>query len=227
MTPHIRRYLAVLILLLGHCTPPLLAAPGVHDFAVWEKEMSAFERADEVKRPPQGAVLFIGSSTIRMWASLAQDFASVPVINRGFGGSEIMDATHFAPRVIFPYAPRAIYLRAGGNDLWRGREVEAVFADFKDFVASVHAKLPATDIIFISLSPSPSRWQQKDRERSLNQLIATFIQGKPHLRYIETFDLPLGPDGQPRPELFLADKLHFNAEGYKLLAAKVRPDLSR
>ena len=189
--------------------------------------MSAFERADEVKRPPQGAVLFIGSSTIRMWASLAQDFASVPVINRGFGGSEIMDATHFAPRVIFPYAPRAIYLRAGGNDLWRGREVEAVVADFRDFVGSVHAKLPATDIIFISLSPSPSRWQQKDRERALNQLIATFIQGKPHLRYIETFDLPLGPDGQPRPELFLADKLHFNVEGYKLLAAKVRPDLSR
>ncbi|MEI6606871.1 MAG: GDSL-type esterase/lipase family protein [Verrucomicrobiota bacterium] len=227
MTPHIRRFLAILIFLLGHCTPPLLAAPGEHDFAVWEKEMSAFERADEVKRPPQGAVLFIGSSTIRMWASLAQDFASVPVINRGFGGSEIMDATHFAPRVIFPYAPRAIYLRAGGNDLWRGREVEAVFADFKDFVGSVHAKLPATDIIFISLSPSPSRWQQKDRERALNQLIATFIQGKPHLRYIETFDLPLGPDGQPRPELFLADKLHFNVEGYKLLAAKVRPDLSR
>ena len=88
------------------------------------------------------------------------------------------------------------------------------------------SKLPETDIIFVSQSPSIARWQQKDREQALNQLAAKFIQGKPHLRYIETFDLPLGADGQPRPELFLADKLHFNAEGYKLLAAKVRPDLA-
>lgn len=224
ITP-IRCFLAALIILLGCYCPVVWAAPDAHDFAVWEKEMSAFEQADGIKAPPQKAVLFIGSSTVRMWASLAQDFAPVPVINRGFGGSEIVDSTHFAPRVIFPYAPRAIYLRAGGNDLWRGREVESVFSDFKDFVATIHAKLPDTDIIFISLSPSPSRWKQKDRELALNHLVSAFIQGKPHLRYIETFDLPLGPDGQPRPELFLADKLHFNSEGYKLLAAKVRPDL--
>ncbi|KAB2638077.1 MAG: hypothetical protein DVB25_08660 [Verrucomicrobia bacterium] len=227
MLPPLRRFLAILIFLFACGLQAVRALPAAHDFAVWEPEMAAFERADGVKAPPPGAVLFIGSSTIRMWASLAQDFAPVAVINRGFGGSEIVDATQFAPRVIFPYAPRAIYLRAGGNDLSHGREVEAVLADFKDFVASVHAKLPSTDIIFTSLSPSPARWQQKDREQALNRLVAKFIQGKPHLRYIETFDLPLGPDGQPRPELFLADKLHFNAEGYKLLAARVRPDLTR
>ena len=226
MTPRSRLLVIALVVLLGCCRQTVWAAPAEHNFSVWEAEMAAFERADSVKPPPQKAVLFIGSSTIRMWASLAQDFAPVPVINRGFGGSEIMDATHFAPRVVFPYAPRAIYLRAGGNDLWRGRDVEAVFNDFKDFVATVHAKLPETDIIFISQSPSIARWQQKDREQALNQLAAKFIQGKPHLRYIETFDLPLGADGQPRPELFLADKLHFNAEGYTLLAAQVRPDLA-
>ena len=227
MITRFRLLFAALIFLLACAPQTRRAAPGAHDFAVWEKEMSAFERADAAKAPPQGAVLFIGSSTVRMWASLAQDMAPAPVINRGFGGSAIMDATHFAPRVIFPYAPRAIYLRAGGNDLWSGREVEAVFGDFKDFVATVQAKLPDADIIFISQSPSPARWRQKDREQALNQLVAKFIQGKPHLRYIETFDLPLGPDGQPRPELFLADKLHFNADGYKLLAARVRPDLMR
>ena len=226
MKPRSHLLVIALIVLLGCCRQTGWAAPGEHDFSVWEAEMAAFEQADGANPPPQKAVLFIGSSTIRMWASLVQDFAPVPVINRGFGGSEIMDATHFAPRVVFPYAPRAIYLRAGGNDLWRGRDVEAVFNDFKEFVATVHAKLPETDIIFVSQSPSIARWQQKDREQALNQLAAKFIQGKPHLRYIETFDLPLGADGQPRPELFLADKLHFNAEGYKLLAAKGRPDLA-
>jgi len=220
-----RLVLVALMVLFGACRQALWAAPAAHDFAKWEKEIAAFERADGVKPPPQGAVLFIGSSTIRMWNSLAQDFPQVPLINRGFGGSEIADATHFAPRIIFPNAPRAIYLRAGTNDLWNGRAVDAVFADFKDFVASVHATLPDTDIIFISLSPSIARWKQKDRDLAVNKLVAEFVRGKPHLRFIDTYDLPLGPDGQPRPELFLADKLHFNAEGYKLLAARVRPDL--
>ena len=203
----------------------LWVAPAAHDFAQWENEIAAFERSDREKAPPRGAVLFIGSSTIRMWTTLARDFPQVPVINRGFGGSEIVDATHFAPRIIFPYAPRAIYLRSGGNDLWRGRGVGQVFADFKDFVATVQAKLPDTDLIFISLSPSIARWNQAEQTMAVNKLIADYVQGKPHLRCIDTYDMVLGPDGRPRPDLFVADQLHFNAEGYKLLAAKVRPDL--
>ena len=200
-------------------------AEGTHDFAKYAKEITAFEKSDHAAPPPRGALLFTGASTIRRWITLAQDFAQYQVINRGFGGSEIVDATHFAPQIIFPYAPRAIYLRSGGNDLWRGRSVEQVFGDFKEFVATVHAKLPDTDIVFISLSPSPSRWKQVDKEKALNTLIADYIKDKPRLRYIETYDMVLGPDGRPRAELFVADKLHFNAEGYKLLAARVAPDL--
>jgi len=215
------------IILLGSWGAALGAGPAGHDFTKWEKELAAFEAADLAKPPPQGAVLFTGSSTIRMWTSLAQDFPQAPVINRGFGGSEIVDATHFAPRIIFPYAPRAIYLRSGGNDLWNGRPVAAVFGDFKEFVTTVHARLPATDIIYISISPSISRWKQAALNKELNELIADYVKGKPHLRYIETYDIVLGADGQPRPELFLADKLHFNAAGYKLLAERIRPDLAK
>jgi len=217
-------YLWILLFLFGSWCGMLRADPAAHDFARWEGEITAFERSAAAQPPPKGAVLFIGSSTIRMWSSLAKDFPQVTVINRGFGGSEIVDATHFAPRIIFPYEPRAIYLRAGGNDLWTGRPVDAVFADFKEFVATVHAKLPATDIIFISLSPAISRWKQADMTKDLNRLIAGFIKDKPHLRYIETYDVPLDPEGKARPELFLGDKLHFNAEGYKLLAERVRTD---
>ncbi|MGD0744936.1 MAG: GDSL-type esterase/lipase family protein, partial [Verrucomicrobiota bacterium] len=149
------------------------------------------------------------------------------VINRGVGGSEIVDSTHFADRIIFPYAPRMIFLRGGGNDLWAGKSPEEVFADFKDFVASIRAKLPETGIVFISCSPSQSRWQQRDKEKAVNVMVKEYARRTPHLQYLETYDMVLGADGRPRPELFVEDQLHFNVAGYKLLAERVRPFLPK
>ena len=198
-----------------------------HDFAKWEKDIAAFEQMDRTNAPPKAGLVFIGSSTILLWKTLAQDFPEQRVINRGFGGSEIVDASHFAERVIFPYAPRMIFLRAGGNDLWAGKSPEQVFADFKEFVAKVHAKSPKTEIAFISLSPSIARWKQADKEKAVNTMIEEYIRKTPRLKYVETYPMVLGADGQPRPELFVADKLHFNAEGYKLLVERVRPHLPK
>jgi len=198
-------------------------AEGEHNFQKWEPEITAFERMDRTNPPPKNGLVFIGSSTIRRWTSLRQDFPGQPIINRGFGGSEIVDSTHFAERIIFPYQPRMVFLRAGGNDLNNGKSSDQVFADFKEFVAAIHAKLPATEVVFISLSPSIARWKQADKEKAVNTMIEKYSHQVPHLGYIDTYSLPLGPDGQPRPELFVEDKLHFNAEGYKLLIERVRP----
>jgi lysophospholipase L1-like esterase len=201
------------------------AAP--HDFAKWEKDMVAFEQADRASPPPAGALLFTGASTITRWKSLKADFPALPVLNRGFGGSETIDVTHFADRYIVPVAPRAIYFRSGGNDLFRGKSVEQVFSDFKDLVAAIHTKLPATDFVVISLSPSIARWTQSPKEKALNDLEAAYLKGRPHCAFIDVWDIVLGPDGQPRPELFVADKLHFNEAGYELLAARVRAHLPK
>jgi lysophospholipase L1-like esterase len=198
-----------------------------HNFTQWEKEISAFEAKDATNPPPQHAILFIGSSTIRFWTTLAQDFPGEPVINRGFGGSEILDSTHFADRIVFPYAPKAIFFRAGGNDIDAGESPEAVFADFKDFVATVHAKLPDTDIYFISWSATITRWKNRDKEKILNDSVKELAARTPHLKYIETGDLVLGADGKPRPELFRADGIHLNAAGYKLLIERVRPYVTK
>jgi lysophospholipase L1-like esterase len=198
------------------------AAETNHNFDKWEKEISAYERSDQTNPPPRGGVLFIGSSTIGRWKTLAEDFPKYKVINRGFGGSEIVDSTHFAERVIFPYKPRMVLLRAGGNDLWAGKTSEQVFQDFKDFVAKVQANLPDAEVVFISLSPSNARWKQADKEKKLNTLVEGYVQNKPRVKYLEVYPIPLGPDGKPRPELFVEDQLHFNAEGYKLLAREVR-----
>ncbi len=177
---------------------------------------------DRTNPPPKGGLLFVGSSTIRLWKTLAQDFPGQPVINRGFGGSEIVDATHFADRLIFPHTPRMIIFRSGGNDLFAGKSPEQVFADFKEFAASVQAKLPATEIVFISWCPTIARWQQAGKEKALNRMVEGFARQTPRLKYLEAYDISLGPDGKPRPDLFAPDKLHFNSEGYRLLAERVR-----
>ena len=185
------------------------------------------EAQDKINPPPKGEILFIGSSTVKRWTTLAQDFPQHKVINRGFGGTQIVDATHFADRLIFPHEPKLIFLRAGGNDLNAGKSAEQVFADYQEFVAKIQARLPKTEIVFISLSPSIKRWAQADKEKALNGMVQKFIAGKPGLKYLETNDLVLGKDGMPREELFVADKLHFNAEGYKLMTARVKPALPK
>ena len=205
------------------------AADFDHHSKKWEKEIAAFEQQDQTNPPPKNGIEFIGSSTIARWKTLTQDYAGFPVYNRGFGGSQLADSTYYAARIIFPYAPRLIFLRAGGNDLAAGESVEGVFSDYTNFVATVHAGLPDTTIYFISWGPTPSRWKQHEQELKLNALIKDYTVQHPemHLQYIETYDLPLSSDGKPRPELFGPDQLHYNAEGYKLLADRVRPYLSK
>lgn len=200
-----------------------LAAETNHNFARWEKEISAFEQADKTNPPPPGGLLFIGSSTIQLWSSLAADFPGQPVINRGFGGSEIVDATHFADRIVFPYKPKMIFLRAGGNDLWAGKTPEQVFEDYKDFVRTVQSRMPDTEIAFISLSPSIKRWSQAEKEKAVNTTVEKFVRENHRLKYIDTWSVPLATDGTPKPELFRDDQLHFNEAGYKLLVERVRP----
>lgn len=189
---------------------------------IWEHDIAAFEAADKTNPPPHGGIEFIGSSTIARWKTLPQDFAGEPVFNRGFGGSQAADSVYYVDRIVIPYAPKMIFFRAGGNDLWAGKTPQDVVAAFKEFVAKVHAQLPDTEIIFISWSPTPARWKQHEKELALNQLAKDFAEHTPHVKYLETYDLPLGPDGLPRKELFVADGLHFNASGYKLLAARVK-----
>src|SRR4051794_38413638 len=197
--------------------------PALTGFARWEKEISAFEQADKVNPPPKGAIVFTGSSTIRRWDTLAKDFPDHQVINRGFGGSEIVDCTHFADRIIFPYEPRMIFIRSGGNDIHAGKTAEQVFQDYKDFVARVREKLPETEIVCISLSPSIARWNEAEANKALNAMIQHFSEQTPHLKYIDVYDIVLGPDRKPRPELFVEDKLHFTPQTYKLLAERVKP----
>jgi CubicO group peptidase (beta-lactamase class C family)/lysophospholipase L1-like esterase len=204
-------------------TPPRIIDPTRFDR--WEPEIAAYEAADRASPPAKGGILFIGSSTIRLWTTLQQDFPQYRVINRGFGGSEIVDSTHFAERIIFPYEPKQIFLRAGGNDIHNGRSPEEVAADFAAFVKKIHERLPDTEIAYIGVNPAPVRWDENEKYQTLNGLIRELADSMPRVSYVDAYDFPLDPEGKARTELFVADRLHLNAFGYDLLAERVRPFL--
>lgn len=184
--------------------------------ARWENDIKAFEAADHEAPPPKGAVLFVGSSSIRMWKELAQDFPDTKVINRGFGGSQIADSTYFADRIVIPHQPRMVVLYTGDNDLAAGKSPQQVFDDYKSFVARVRDKLPKARIAFLSIKPSLARLKLMDQIRETNRLVREFAAAGKGLDYIDVFTPMLNAEGQPRPELFLKDGLHMNREGYAI-----------
>lgn len=220
------RLLLLLISLLV-CVPEGFAQQEQTTSARWEPEIKAFEAEDKTNPPPKGAILFIGSSSIRLWKSLAQDFPQHKVLNRGFGGSQIIDSVTYAERIVLPYRPRMIVLYAGGNDINGGKSPEQVFADFQAFVRKIHATLPETRVAYISIAPNPARWSQVEKVKAANELIANHARGNPKLVFINVFPHMLGEDGQPRPELFVEDRLHMNAKGYALWTRIIQPYLGR
>jgi lysophospholipase L1-like esterase len=205
--------------------PPAAKSVEQSPSAKWEKDIRAFEEADRKAPPPKGAILFIGASSTRRWTTLAEDFPEYKVINRGFGGSQTADSVYYADRIVIPYKPRVIVLQTGGNDINAGKTAAQVLADFQAFVSKVRAELPDTRIAFTSLSPSPRRWEQAEEQKKANRLVQDYVRAGRNLDYIELWDQFLGPDGKPREDLFVEDRLHNNAGGYKIRAQVVRPHL--
>ena len=193
----------------------------------FENEIAAFEARDKTNPPPQHAILFVGSSSIRKWTSLAHDLPKHQVINRGFGGSQLADSVFYFDRIVAPYHPKMIVLYAGSNDINAGKTPETVADDFKAFVGKVRQALPEATVAFISINTSPSRWKDVEKVKKANNLIADQISHDPKLTYIDTFHPMLDSDGKPRPELYVKDRLHLNAKGYAIWTSVIAPYLDR
>ncbi len=193
----------------------------------FESDIAAFEAQDRQNPPAKGGILFVGSSSIRMWSSLAQDFPNQRVLNRGFGGSKISDSVNFVDRIVTPYEPKMIVFYAGTNDLADGKSPETLLADYVTFISLVRAELPTTPVAFISVAPAPSRWGNVANIRKANTLISQFSDLVPNLKFIDIFPLMLDAKGQPRPELFQGDQLHMKPEGYAIWTKAVAPYLPK
>jgi lysophospholipase L1-like esterase len=214
--------LALLLTVLPSQAQPIAAdtAPSPAYLAAqsrWQSELAAFARADKQNPPAEGGVLFVGSSTIRFWTKLAQDFPQLPVvINRGFGGSTMTDCSYFARELVVRYKPRHVFIYAGDNDLADGHTPLQILESFARFANVVRAELPDTRISYISIKPSPSREKLLPQMRETNDIIGAYLNRLPNSEYIDIFTPMLGADGRPRAELFRGDMLHLNDEGYRL-----------
>ena len=202
-------------------TPSVVSAPVTA--SAFESEIAEIEARDRVEARTRGGIVFVGSSSIRMWPNLAADFPGLPVLNHGFGGSTLADVIWFTPRIVLPYAPRQIALYAGDNDLAAGRTPAQVLDDYTAFVRVVRQALPAVRIVYISIKPSPSRWALAEPMRQANALIAQAIARDTLATYVDVFTPMLGASGRPRPELFQADSLHMTPAGYVLWRARLAP----
>ncbi|HNS21646.1 MAG TPA: GDSL-type esterase/lipase family protein [Sedimentisphaerales bacterium] len=203
---------------------PLAAVHG-QDPTRFESDIVAFEKADLTSPPPADPVLFVGSSSLRMWSDLAAAFPDYPVINRGFGGSHMSDLLYYFDRVVAVYKPALVVVYEGDNDLAGGKSVDQVYAEYMTFLSLVAEKLPGTEVAFIATKPSPSRAAYLEVTRQLNSRLQTLAAKAYHLWFMDVFTPMLGGDGQPRAELFLSDMLHMNADGYALWQAVVEPVL--
>ena len=208
-------------------TPPASLSPVIDPaFSTWRPDLDGFASADKLRRPEQGGVLFVGSSTIRLWRNLAQDFRQQPVIiNRGFGGSTLAACNFFAKELVVQYRPAQVLVYAGENDLTIGRPPQDVLDSFRRFTETVRAELPGARISFISIKPSPSRKSLLLAIQQTNRLIAGYVEKLPNAEYIDTHSAMLTDKGDARPELFQADMLHLNDAGYALWQSIIAPHL--
>jgi lysophospholipase L1-like esterase len=166
----------------------------------------------------------VGSSSIRLW-DLGRSFPNLPVLNRGFGGSQIADAVKHADLLVIRHKPRTVVFYAGDNDLAAGKTPQQVTDDFKAFVARIHAALPDTRVAFIAIKPSILRWGNIAQVRKANALIREYCDADDRLGFVDVDGPMLGWDGKPRKDLLIQDGLHLSPKGYVLWTALVQPFL--
>ena len=187
---------------------------------IWyEAEVEALEAARPADAP-RDAVVFYGSSSIRLWHGLANDlrpaFGDAPVVNLGFGGSTLQACAFFFERLVLPLRPASLVVYAGDNDLGDGQTPDDVVGSYRRLRQQVDRHLGPIPFGFIAIKPSPARWRLLDHIRRANACMEADIAGRPNGRFIDVFDPMLGRDGGPRPELFEDDGLHLSPEGYRL-----------
>jgi len=194
-------------------------------FAKWEKEIAAIEKRLKDAPPAKGGVVFVGSSSIRLW-DLTKSFPDRTAVNLGFGGSQIPDSTHFAPRLLLPYEPKTIVFYAGDNDLAANRTPKQLRDDFSAFAKVIHEKLPKTRIHFVAVKPSLKRWDIFDKQTEANALVKEFCAKDARLGFVNIVPVMLGPDGKPIEHLFVKDGLHLSPTGYELWTKAVTKALA-
>lgn len=185
-------------------------------------EIEAFKHQDSIQKPKDGMILFIGSSSFRMWKNAKEDFNNETILNRAFGGASLTDVIYYQEDVALKYNPKKIFIYCGENDLSTSDEITGavVFERFRDLYQSLRTRFPETPIVFISLKPSPSRWELKDKMIVANTLISNYLSAQRNTTFVSIWDEML-ENGVPNKNIFMEDNLHMNKEGYAIWTKKL------
>lgn len=181
----------------------------------FEGEIRAFEYRDRTLGHPGSPLLFVGSSSIRLWYTLPDKLLGHSTLNRGFGGSQMSDLLHFFPRVVTVYKPRLIFVYEGDNDIATGKTVEAVIEDYRTFLRQCHSQLPGVPVVILAVKPSPLRLALIHSQRELNRRLQDLAFTEADVQLLDTFAPLLDSSGGADPQFFLPDHLHLNTLGYR------------
>lgn len=220
---HIKGFLICLLFLQGLCltTVAQQASPFLN-------EIEAFKKEDSVNPPPKNAILFVGSSSFKLWTNVQSYFPGYKIINRGFGGSSLPDAIRYAPEIIIPYQPKQVVIYCGENDFTAdGVTAEIVYDRFTTLFEIIRASLPKTHVLFVSFKPSPSRLKFLPEMVKANAMIKNYLKGYRKTNYVDVYSRMLLADGTPMPDIFKTDKLHMTEAGYVIWQKAIKPYLKR
>jgi len=197
------------------------------DPLVWEDAIAALEARSRGVCAPGECVVFVGSSSIRLWNTLEEDMSPIPVLSQGFGGAKLNDVVHYARRLVTAYSPRAVVVFAGTNDITpsSSKQPGVLLASYQSLVETLRATQPGLPLYYIGITPSPRRWSVWSRARETNALIAAWSATQPGLGFIDTSDALMGEDGEPLRENYRFDGLHLSERGYGVWADIIRSRL--
>lgn len=191
--------------------------------------IEAFKKQDSINSPPKGAILLVGSSSFTNWKDVQDYFPGYTIINRGFGGSSLPDLIRFAPDIIYPYNPSQILIYCGENDFPSGVNTNAdtVYNRFRRLFGMIRANLPKSEIIYVSMKPSPSRIKYLNEFKLANEKIRNFLKKKRNTAFIDVYSKMILSDGSPMTDIFLNDNLHMNKKGYYIWQSAFKPYLKK
>ncbi|OJU28006.1 MAG: G-D-S-L family lipolytic protein [Sphingobacteriales bacterium 41-5] len=197
-------------------------------FPFWN-DIQKFKSQDSIAFPASNQILFVGSSSFTMWRDVNDYFPGYKILNRAFGGSQLVDLIRYRYDVIYPYQPKQIVMYCGENDIAASDTVTAdiVAERFKTLFHLVREKYPATPFAYVSMKPSPSRKHLMDKFDAGNKQIAAFLKNQKNAVFIDVYSKMLKPDGSPMDDIFLKDNLHMTAKGYKIWQKILKPYLKK
>ena len=183
----------------------------------WD-EIKAFRSEDSIQKPKDGMILFIGSSSFRLWSDAKEDFHNPNIVNRAFGGATLPDVINYENDVVLKYNPKKIFIYCGENDIASSEKVtpEIVFGNFKTLYQSIRNRFPQTPIVYVSIKPCILRWSMKDRMMATNALITNYLSKEKNTVFVNIWDKMLDEKGEPIKDIFREDNLHMNKKGYAI-----------